>query len=163
VFTGGTAPATSSSLTFPAGATPLTLVAVLGGVLVLIGSFVTWYDGYENNSFDVSGPFLFDTSTTEFDPALGYFLVAFGAVGVLSALFRQLLWVRRACGALAFGAVVLLSIQIDSYASVSFTELFGAAPYLVAAGGAVLALTPSGRPRAVAVPTRGSDGNLPNR
>jgi hypothetical protein len=122
------------------------LVAVLGGVGVLIGALVDWTQGIAVNSFKVPAAFLVDPHTTSRDPRLGWLLIVIGLAGVLVAFVEVGGW-RVLVGLLAVLVAVLYCAQVagqisDFPGNASFTDFIGAGPWVTGFAGAVLAASP---------------------
>jgi hypothetical protein len=122
------------------------IAGVLGGVGVIIGALVDWYQVGPTNAFHIPIAFLFDTSTTDLNPKLAYFLLALGLVGGILSLVPGTGWVRAACGALALTAGILFAVRIGdaiSFSStVDVTDVMGAGPWVTGISGLLLLASP---------------------
>jgi hypothetical protein len=122
-------------------------VALIGGVLAIISSFLAWDDvaglAYDD-SFKVPLQFLWDKDVTGgFE--LGIPLVIVAAVVVLLSMsaITPVVFFRRLEGLLLLAAVALFVVQLGR--SVGWDALdVGVGPYLAGAGGLLALLAPSG-------------------
>ena len=123
-----------------------------GGFLVVVTSFLSWFDtvGGTSNGFDVPIPFLWDTAAIS-GLSIGAVTLVIGAAIAVAALWPKpvppfAIQVGRAAGAFALIIALLFVVQVfrgvsDDGGSVAdaFTKFMGIAPYFLATGG-VLAL-----------------------
>ncbi|MBD0348881.1 MAG: DUF2510 domain-containing protein [Thermoleophilia bacterium] len=122
-------------------------IAVIGGVLAGISSFLTWDDvagvAYDN-SFKVPLQFLWDTDASGgFE--LGVPLVIVAAVVALfsASAIEPFVFLRRLGGVVLLAAVALFVVQLGR--RVGWDNLnVGVGPYLAGAGGLLALLAPSG-------------------
>lgn len=138
---GGTAPAKTAAAAsgFPLGA--------FGAVALIAAAFLPWFDvsGFTLDSFDVALPFLWDLEASG-DPALGFAVVAAGALG-LAALFLKGVpeWVRRLAGILGAGAAAVFAFQVNRGLGTGLgdtIDTIGYGVYVALAGAVVLFAAP---------------------
>jgi hypothetical protein len=134
------------------------VLSAIAGVGVLVGAIFEWLASSLNfNSFDVPVQFLFGTYTLQDrEPRVGYFLVAFGVVAILTSFREDAVWVRRIAGMLALATAALFCYQVQdaisgAYSvgfanrSLQFFDVIGSGPFITGISGLVLAVLP--RPR----------------
>jgi hypothetical protein len=122
-------------------------IALIGGVLAIISSFLAWDDVAEfayDDSFKVPLEFLWD-KTASGGFKLGIPLVIVAAVVALFSVspVEPFVFLRRLGGVMLLGAVALFVVQLGR--RVGWDDLdVGVGPYLAGAGGLLALLAPSG-------------------
>lgn len=132
---------------------PRTVLALFGGLAVIVGAVIDWSRGGSANSFKVPIASLFDWKSQSHDPKLGYFLIAVGVVGMIVAFVRVNGFILVCCGALALGASVLYFVQMYRVGhafggSTSVTDLVGPGAWVLGVAGVVLLISPAVTPTA---------------
>jgi hypothetical protein len=128
------------------------MLCTVAGVGVLVGAIVEWFSGVGAfgigiNSFDLPVQVLFDDySLRNREPRIGYFLVAFGVIAILTSFRQDLTWVRRIAGVLTFLIAVRFCYQlhdsIPSGSGIGFFDVVGAGPLIAGLCGLALAVLP---------------------
>jgi hypothetical protein len=144
-------------------------LALIGGVLAIISSFVAWDDMADvayDDSFKVPLQFLWDEDATGgFKLGLPLVIVA-AAVALLSVSpLAPLVFLRRLGGVALLGAVALFVVQLGRQFGWDTFDV-GLGPYLAGAGGLLALLAPSGlwpvtRDRRPPAPTQPATGPPP--
>jgi hypothetical protein len=122
-------------------------IALIGGVLAILSSFLAWDDvagvGYDD-SFDVPLQFLWDEDASG-GFKLGVPLVIVGAVVALFSVspITPVVFLRRLGGVLLLAAVALFVVQLGRRVGWDNLDV-GVGPYLAGAGGLLALLAPSG-------------------
>lgn len=140
---GGTVSGASSS---PISISAGVVIGAIAAVGVIVGAAVEWTSGFSGNSFDIPLFPLFDTSSFDADPKVGYVLVACAVVGLVCCFVRNAVaaWLRFAAGALALVPIVAYIARVDdSYSgtSIDLTDVLGAGVYVAGISAIVLALS----------------------
>ena len=122
-------------------------IALIGGVLAIISSFVAWDDvagvAYDD-SFKVPFEFLWDKHASG-GFKLGIPLVIVAAVVALFSVSRitPVVFLRRLGGVLLIAAVALFVVQLGRHVGWNNLDV-GVGPYLAGGGGLLALLAPSG-------------------
>jgi hypothetical protein len=120
-------------------------LALIGGVLAIISSFLAWAE--YPDPFDVPLQFLWDKDATE-GAELGVPLVSVAAVVALFSLsaIEPFVFLRRLGGVVLLGATALFVVQLGrriGWDNLSAGNI-DVGPYLAGAGGLLALLAPSG-------------------
>jgi hypothetical protein len=144
-------------------------LALIGGVLAIVSSFLAWDDVAEvayDDSFDVPLQFLWDKDASG-GFKLGLPLVIVAAVVTLFSVspITPVVFLRRLGGVVLLGAVALFVVQLGRRVGWDNLDV-GVGPYLAGAGGLLALLAPSGlwpirRGRPLPAPTRPAAGPPP--
>ena len=136
---------------------PPQLVALIGGVLVLLGTWLDWIrpdredfgPAYGLNAFDVPIKFLFRDSGLFLNrggPALGWLMALVGLACIAAALARPITVLALPAGAVAFVVAVWFALRLRDFLDPfgdfgpSFGDVFGLGPVVVAIGGITAAV-----------------------
>jgi hypothetical protein len=146
---GATVPAVGGG---PGSLRPRTVLAIFGGIGIIVGAVVDWSRGGNTNSFKLPAAFFFDWKATSQNPKAGYFLVALGVVCLAVSFVRGNGPVLVLCGLAALTAAVLYMAQLNSVAhlgggDVSFTTFVGPGAWILGISGVVLVISPMITPR----------------
>jgi hypothetical protein len=122
-------------------------IALIGGVLAILSSFLAWDDmaGVAfDDSFEIPLQFLWDEDATG-GFKLGVPLVIVGAAVALLSLspIAPVVFLRRLGGVLLLAAVALFVVQLGRQVGWDNLDV-GVGPYLAGAGGLLALLAPSG-------------------
>jgi hypothetical protein len=114
------------------------ILSVGAAVLLLVGSFLEWFDGTDGSALAIQGLWETDAGTAGFLSSAGLVTAVCGAVIILGLAFKGG-WLTRFAGAVALVAFTLVVIQLGRSGSLDSLENVGIGLWLVLAGG-VLAL-----------------------
>ena len=114
------------------------IFSVGAAVLLLVGSFLEWFDGTDGSELAVQGLWETNPGTAGFLSSAGLVTAVCGAVIILGLAFKGG-WLTRFAGAVALVAFTLVVIQLGRSGSLDSLENVGIGLWLVLAGG-VLAL-----------------------
>ena len=114
------------------------ILSVGAAVLLLVGSFLEWFDGTDGSALAVQGLWETDAGTAGFLSSAGLVTAICGAVIILGLAFKGG-WLTRFAGAVALVAFTLVVIQLGRSGSLDSLENVGIGLWLVLAGG-ILAL-----------------------
>ncbi len=114
------------------------ILSVGAAVLLLVGSFLEWFDGTDGSALAVQGLWEADAGTAGFLASAGLVTAICGAVIILGLAFKGG-WLTRFAGAVALVAFTLVVIQLGRSGSLDSLENVGIGLWLVLAGG-ILAL-----------------------
>ena len=153
---------------------PPQLVALVGGVMILVGAWLDWFrpdrqfggPAFGLNAYDVPVKFLFRDRGLFFDrggPTIGWLLLLVGIVCVVAALARPVSFLALPGGVGAFGLAVWYALRLRDFLdpigdfAPSFGETLGLGTIAVAVGGIVAAvggiLGTTGRPAVASPPS----------
>jgi hypothetical protein len=137
----------------------LQLLAILGGLLVVLGAFLPWagdkilgIGGQTASSFDAPVSVLWDMTPPDLFFKLGYLLVILGALGLASALVPALARLGRLAGALVVVTVGLFALtelrglsQIDALTVKNAFRVVAIGAFVSLIGAILLLVSPSRR------------------
>jgi hypothetical protein len=131
------------------------VLALFGGIGVIVASLLDWTRGASANSFKVPAAYLFSYKTTSENPKTGYFLIVVGAICILTSFVRTNgpILVLAGAGAGAGGVLYMVqsNILFDKLgAGARFTDFVGPGAWVLVISGAVLIISPLVAPRDVA-------------
>ncbi|MBS1195671.1 MAG: hypothetical protein H6R33_391, partial [Actinobacteria bacterium] len=125
-------------------------LALLGGIAVIVSTFVNWLQFGSSNGFNVGLPFLWGGWEKGGDaPDLGIFTLIIGVAAVLLALLPRTSTIAiRVLGILAVVIAVVFAVQVILWAgdegggfADAFKDGLSVAPYVALGGGFLMLLT----------------------
>ena len=112
--------------------------SVGAAVLLLVGSFLEWFDGTDGSALAIQGLWETDAGTAGFFSSAGLVTAICGAVIILGLAFKGG-WLTRFAGAVALVVFTLVVIQLGRSGALDSIEDVGIGLWMVLAGG-ILAL-----------------------
>jgi hypothetical protein len=110
------------------------ILSVGAALLLLVGSFLEWFDGTDGSALAIEGYWETDAGTAGFLASAGLVTAICGAVIILGLAFRGG-WLTRFSGAVALVAFTLVLIQMGRSGSLDSLEVIGIGLWFVFAGG----------------------------
>lgn len=146
----GAAMATPSTAAASGTASTTLPIAAIGGVAIAVAAFLPWFsmDTFDANSFEIALPFLWDLLASG-QPALGYLVVALGALGLLAPFVEQIpSGARRFAGLAAVAVAGLYVFQVNRGLGTGLGDTIdtvGYGVYVALAGGLALMAAPTSK------------------